>query len=727
VSVSAQETVFHHVGNGVTVTFAYGCQVLQASDLLVYLNDELITSGFIVNGIGIPTGGTVTFDGAPSPLAQVRLERLVTLERLTDYQQNGDFLARVVNSDLNRLWMALQQHLTILSRALLAPKSDATGPAPLPAAAKRASKLLGFDAQGNPVAVVPVAGSAAGVIAALGEADGVGLIGNAVDKRSLGAAAGASLVHTKGPLDSEVERTAESIFRDVVHVNRFGGNLKTALQKVPPYTTIVLEAKTYDISGLYSNDFNFGAGPFIGNTKRGIRLQGAGMPRLNATGTALEGGTVLQGTLFNLAHDFECYDLGVDCGLDVLNSKYNGAFAEVFVPGANTTYPAPQATIKNIKCDRIIALGAAPTNGNAATYKHVMLFENLENVKIGSIEAIGGWHAFVSKSIDLQCASLTVRGGMGDSMNFNANVANYCRQNQFGNILVDSWFQNNVEQKPGTIIFFSDQTVSPFLTKFKIGNLVVRNFKPGTDVLTVGGDSFVTDVSIGHLDVDMGTSGAAVLRMGYGPTKVQRFTIGSHNIITSGRSFELGANVVGLDIGHGLQTYIGDAAMALMTFDASQYTHGNILMSITVAQTGAYMIQRNAGDLDISRIAFAGAAAPAARKLLSSSAGGFVLSGNAAQMGNPAFAAASAYYRPYRVQFAGVLKMTTAGANISLGAVSPGPLVNMRFPCHVQTAGGAMVTRTLEITNAGSVAILDAMALNDLVFLDSISFDALTR
>jgi hypothetical protein len=194
VPVSAQETIFHHVGNGLTVTFAYGCQVLQAADLKVYLNDVLVTSGYAVSGIGVLTGGVVTFDAAPANLAKVRLERDIALERTTDYQQNGDFLARVVNPDFNRIWMALQQHLTVLNRALLVPKSDAASPSPLPTIANRADKLLGFDTNGNPVAVTPAPQSATALSILLATPNGVSYVGNATDQRELASATGAALI-----------------------------------------------------------------------------------------------------------------------------------------------------------------------------------------------------------------------------------------------------------------------------------------------------------------------------------------------------------------------------------------------------------------------------------------------------------------------------------------------------------------------------------------------------
>lgn len=185
-SVSSQETIFHHEGNGVTVTFAFGCKVLQYSDLNVYLEDVQVTNGITVEGIGSPTGGTVTFDVAPANLAAVRLEREVELERLTDYQQNGDFLSRVVNPDFDRIWMALQQTAAGFNRTLRAPNSDVVGPLPLPTIANRANYLLGFDASGNPIAIALAAQSATALQAALAQPAGAAMVGfrqTTVDER----------------------------------------------------------------------------------------------------------------------------------------------------------------------------------------------------------------------------------------------------------------------------------------------------------------------------------------------------------------------------------------------------------------------------------------------------------------------------------------------------------------------------------------------------------------
>lgn len=176
-TVSAQPTIFQYVGNGVTTVFAYNCQVLQPSDLNVYVNGVAVTSGITKGGIGSLTGGTVTFTTAPANGTQVILEREVVLERTTDYQQNGDFLARVVNPDFNRIWMALQQLLTGVTRSLKFPKTDVAPITELPGAAARADKLLSFDSLGNPVVIAPAAQSATALQTLLALVTGASMIG----------------------------------------------------------------------------------------------------------------------------------------------------------------------------------------------------------------------------------------------------------------------------------------------------------------------------------------------------------------------------------------------------------------------------------------------------------------------------------------------------------------------------------------------------------------------
>lgn len=249
-TVSAQETLYRHTGNGVTTTFAYGCQVLADGDLHVYVNGVEVLTGFTKNGIGSPSGGAVIFSVAPVNGAAIILERAVTLERTTDYQQNGDFLARVVNPDFDRLWMAIQQMFSGLSRALRVPKADVNPITEIPVAATRANNLLGFDSSGNPVAVVPSLQSAAAVLVTLATFLGSSLIGY------IQAGTGA------------VVRTVQSRLRgNDVEIEDFGGVADGATS----FATAAAAALTY-LNSIGGGTLRFGRGIYVLNNNEKISL-----------------------------------------------------------------------------------------------------------------------------------------------------------------------------------------------------------------------------------------------------------------------------------------------------------------------------------------------------------------------------------------------------------------------------------------------------------------------
>lgn len=114
---------------------------------------QYVGQQFTIDGIGNESGGTITFGSIPTSGANVTIYRDVSIERDTDYQDNGDLLAKTVNSDFDRIWMALQDGSAGLSRAVRVPRSDINPNMELPAASVRANKALGFDANGNPFAI----------------------------------------------------------------------------------------------------------------------------------------------------------------------------------------------------------------------------------------------------------------------------------------------------------------------------------------------------------------------------------------------------------------------------------------------------------------------------------------------------------------------------------------------------------------------------------------------
>ena len=206
-SVPNQTPYIIYNANGLTTVFPFEFYIISASDIQVSLNGTPVTTGFTVSGVGNVSGGDITFLTPPANGTVVMLERVVPTYRLTDYQDNGDLLADTVNKDFDRLWMAIQRSFIYLGLALRRPLlggpfnaegyriTDLADPVndqdaatkkwiqqqgvanlsrtlrvpevyvnSLPEVESRRNKLLGFDAVGNPLPVLPPSGSASDVL-----------------------------------------------------------------------------------------------------------------------------------------------------------------------------------------------------------------------------------------------------------------------------------------------------------------------------------------------------------------------------------------------------------------------------------------------------------------------------------------------------------------------------------------------------------------------------------
>ena len=147
------EPIVRYVANGVQTNFSYPFPIFASEDMAVYLDGASQASGFTINGAGVTAGGSVTFDSAPANAAIITLERNLTIERVTDFLEGGDFSAQSINNELDYIIAGLQQ----VSREndLMLKYGDHETPTnvQLPDMAVRANKALGFDASGNPIAV----------------------------------------------------------------------------------------------------------------------------------------------------------------------------------------------------------------------------------------------------------------------------------------------------------------------------------------------------------------------------------------------------------------------------------------------------------------------------------------------------------------------------------------------------------------------------------------------
>lgn len=152
-AVQNQTPVASFTTNGVTKVFPYAFMLLDADDLVVTLDGVTVSSGFTISGVGVAGGGNITFATAPATDQTLVLRRVIALQRLTDYQRNGDLLAATLNTDFDRLWQALQGLRQDSTRAIKLPDETLTDQTITDDAATRAGKLVGFDASGNAVAV----------------------------------------------------------------------------------------------------------------------------------------------------------------------------------------------------------------------------------------------------------------------------------------------------------------------------------------------------------------------------------------------------------------------------------------------------------------------------------------------------------------------------------------------------------------------------------------------
>ncbi len=153
VKVPAVEPLVRYVANGSQTVFTYPFSIFASEDLKIYFDGALQTSGYDISDVGETSGGTVTFDIAPSSGIVLTLERRLPFERLTDFLEGGGFSAAAINTELDYLTAGLQQVDRDLSPMLRYSDYETPGETVLPDRTQRANKALGFDGDGDPVAV----------------------------------------------------------------------------------------------------------------------------------------------------------------------------------------------------------------------------------------------------------------------------------------------------------------------------------------------------------------------------------------------------------------------------------------------------------------------------------------------------------------------------------------------------------------------------------------------
>ncbi len=143
-----------YTADAAQVAFTYPFPIFADADIEVYEDATLktLTTHYTVTGAGNSAGGAVTFVTAPASGVIVTLRRNIAVSRTTDFQESGEFRAKVINDELDKMTAQIQQVEDQTERSLRLAVTDVSGTLELPDKATRASKYLGFDAAGEPTA-----------------------------------------------------------------------------------------------------------------------------------------------------------------------------------------------------------------------------------------------------------------------------------------------------------------------------------------------------------------------------------------------------------------------------------------------------------------------------------------------------------------------------------------------------------------------------------------------
>lgn len=102
-----------YAGDGVTTLWPFSFPVLQTTDLQVYVTDTLGNITLLSSNYSVDLSSSrVTYPLTGSPLAvnmKLTLRRVVALTQITDWKNQGPFNAEVLETDEDKLMMAIQQ------------------------------------------------------------------------------------------------------------------------------------------------------------------------------------------------------------------------------------------------------------------------------------------------------------------------------------------------------------------------------------------------------------------------------------------------------------------------------------------------------------------------------------------------------------------------------------------------------------------------------------------
>lgn len=211
-----------YIGNGSATGFAFTFKVFTKNDIqvVIYLTDGTRVNPVLDSDYSVTLnpdqttapGGTVTYPISGTPLA---IGATLTIAGALAYTQTlslpggGNFNPTAIENALDRTEIQIQQLLEAQGRAFTLPLGE--GPvAVFPPIVDRANRLLGFDADGDFIGVLPTAGDATNLALDLAN--------------SVLTTKGTALLGYKSTVAGAVGRTVQDVLRDRVSVRDFGAD-----------------------------------------------------------------------------------------------------------------------------------------------------------------------------------------------------------------------------------------------------------------------------------------------------------------------------------------------------------------------------------------------------------------------------------------------------------------------------------------------------------------------
>lgn len=160
-TVESETTRVSYTGSGITGPFTIPFYFLEDDDIRAIVvtiadgtEDELtLTTDFTLTGSGDENGGTLTLVVAISSSYRLVIFRDPDLLQETDYPANDAFPSETHEMVADKAMMIAQRDRELILRSIRQPDGDSADIDTLPSVTERASKYMGFDADGDPVAV----------------------------------------------------------------------------------------------------------------------------------------------------------------------------------------------------------------------------------------------------------------------------------------------------------------------------------------------------------------------------------------------------------------------------------------------------------------------------------------------------------------------------------------------------------------------------------------------